>query len=133
MNPERGREAMEVVSVVGEKMGPFEAPPFPDRLVDVNGASAQRRGRSAVVTPVHGVGPRALANAGRDAAANVSVFLIHRLISLSPLSLEPIGLTPRNFSLFHWRSQIHGTCPPPRPDHPARRVRRRGTIPADCR
>src|SRR5262249_56847081 len=81
MDPERGREAMEVVGVVGEQVGPFEAPPFPDRLVDVNGASARRRGRTAVVAPVHGVSPRALTNAGADAAANVSVFLLHRLIS----------------------------------------------------
>ena len=68
MDPERGREAMEVVGVVGEQVGPFEAPPFPDRLVDVNGASARRRGRTAVVTPVDGAGPRVLANAGADAA-----------------------------------------------------------------
>ena len=67
MNPERGREAMEVVGVVGEQVGPFEAPPFPDRLVDVNGASARRRGPTAV--------------ASADAVANVSVFPIHRLIS----------------------------------------------------
>ena len=79
MNPERGREAMEVVGVVGEQVGPFEAPPFPDRLVDVNGASARRRGPTAVAVP--GVGPRALANASADAVANVSVFPIHRLIS----------------------------------------------------
>lgn len=82
MNPERGREAMEVIGVVGEQVGPFEAPPFPDRLVDVNGASARRRGRTVVVAPVHGLGARALANAGMDAvAANVSVSPIHRLLS----------------------------------------------------
>src|SRR5262245_14817695 len=104
MNPERSREAMEVVGVVGEQVGPFEASPFPDRLVHVNRASA-RRGHTAVVAPVHGVGPRALATAGTDAAANVSVFLVHRLISC------PHSADASYFSLFRWRSQIRGTCP----------------------
>jgi len=34
MNPERGGEAMEIIGVVGEQVGPSEAPPFPDRIVD---------------------------------------------------------------------------------------------------
>src|SRR5262249_6829810 len=81
MNPERGREAMEVVGGGGGAGAPLAPPPFPDRLVDVTRASARRRGHTAVVTPVDGVGPRALATAGTDAAANVCVSLVHRLIS----------------------------------------------------
>src|SRR5262249_61149709 len=88
MNPERSREAMEVVGVVGEQVGPFEAAPFPDRLVDVNGASARRRGRTAVVAPVHGAGPRALANAGRDAAGDVSGILCRPVIASGAVRLS---------------------------------------------
>src|SRR5262249_54077447 len=43
MNPERGGEAMEIIRVVGEQMGPSEAPPFPDRIVDVDAASVRPR------------------------------------------------------------------------------------------
>ena len=81
MYPERGGEAMKVIDIVGEQVGPFEAPPFPDRLVDVNRASPRQRARAAVGACVHGVGPRALANADTDAAGNVNVSLSHRLIS----------------------------------------------------
>jgi hypothetical protein len=81
MNPERGGEAVKVIDIVGEQVGPFEAPPFPDRLVNVSGASARQRARAAVGAPVHGFDPRALANNGMDAAGNVSVSLSHRLIS----------------------------------------------------
>src|SRR5262252_464494 len=59
MNPERGGEAMQIIRVLGEQVGPSEAPPFPDRIVDVNGASARRRA----------------------AATNVSACLPHRSIS----------------------------------------------------
>jgi hypothetical protein len=59
MNPERGGEAMEIIRVVGEQMGPSEAAPFPDRIVDVDGASSRRRA----------------------AATNVSACLPHRSIS----------------------------------------------------
>src|SRR5262249_35925063 len=62
MNPERGGEAMEIIRVVGEQVGPSEAPPFPDRIVDVNGASARRRA----------------------AATNVSASLPHDSISVLP-------------------------------------------------
>ena len=66
MNAERGGEAMEIVGVVREQVGPSEAPPFPDRIVDVNGASARRR---------------AAASTGMDTGTNVSACLAHRSIS----------------------------------------------------
>jgi hypothetical protein len=66
MNAERGGKAMEVIGVIREQMGPSETPPFPDRIVDVNGASARRR---------------AAADTGMDAATNVSACLPHRSIS----------------------------------------------------
>jgi hypothetical protein len=65
MNAERGGEAMEIVGVVRKQVGPSEAPPFPDRIVDVNGASAGR----------------AAANTDMDARASVSACLPHRSIS----------------------------------------------------
>src|SRR6516225_11531579 len=83
MNPERGREAMKVIDIVGEQVGPFDAPPFPDRLIDVNRASARQRARAVVGAPVHGVGTPAR---------------MRRETSASPLaiarSLQPIRLTP---------------------------------------
>jgi hypothetical protein len=70
MNAERGGEAMEIVGVVREQVGPSEAPPFPDCIVDVNGAPARRR---------------AAANTGMDTGTNVSACLPHRSIS------SPVG------------------------------------------
>jgi hypothetical protein len=66
MNAERGGEAMEIVGVVREQMGPSEAPPFPDCIVDVNGAPARRR-----------------ASANTGMGTNVSACLPHRSISRS--------------------------------------------------
>jgi hypothetical protein len=81
MNPERGREAMKVIDIVGEQVGPFEAPPLPDRLVDVNRALARQRARAVVGAPIRGLGLDAPANVSRDAAANISHSRTHRSIS----------------------------------------------------
>src|SRR5215471_8662171 len=101
MNPERGREAMKVIDIVGEQVGPFEAPPFPDRLVDVNRASTRQRARAVAGACIHGVRPRALATAGTDAAGNVSVSLSHRLISPahSAHAGSPLGARRADLSL----------------------------------
>jgi hypothetical protein len=56
---------MEIVGVVREQVGPSEASPFPDCIVDVDGASARRR---------------AAANTGMDTGTNVSACLPHRSI-----------------------------------------------------
>jgi hypothetical protein len=77
MNAERGREAVEVIGVVGEQVGPFEALPFPDRIVDVNSAPA----RTTVGAPIRGLGLDAPVNISRDAAANVSHSRTHGSIS----------------------------------------------------
>jgi len=63
VNPERGGEAMEIIGVVGKQVGPFDAPPFPNCIVDVNRASARRRAR---------------ANTRMDASTNVNGSLTDR-------------------------------------------------------
>src|SRR5690242_17378271 len=58
MDPEPRREAMQIVDIVGQEMGPFEPQPFPDRRVDIDAAPARNLARACAIRGIDAIGNR---------------------------------------------------------------------------
>jgi hypothetical protein len=59
MDPEPRREAMQIVDIVGQEMGPFEPQPFPDRRVDIDAAPARNLARACAIRDIEPTRPGA--------------------------------------------------------------------------